>query len=460
MKVKANANTRSLGLLLKLSLTLSVIVFSGSCANQPAPPAGGGDTPTTPQTFEPDFETLDITMKEGGRQLSQASMTAATTEDIDAGTRYVFPNASSQVSALAIDNIVLFSGMGLGRVTAITSDQGTVTIDTEPATLDEFVQDGTIAWGHTVDFAQTADPQIQPGFEDSFTLMKRDTRTSQITVDPGENPTFTFAGTINSWEVTMSLQPTSSRMNLTISASRSVGNQKVVTVTGEGFVSNFRQSANIEYVSGQASTVLFSQDGLQGEMNISWAAFNPGEFINNELAQLSLPVEIPIPITVGGIPVVLKLQAIARVIPQLNFPDMSSQGSFKVVYNGNAGFDVTGTSVSPVGTLSSAVFSVSGETVSAGSVTVGFGVGLEFPRVEVSLLGNSASAFISLDTFASGFFEPGISSNAQPCQYGSINYQAVAGYQLSVLGLFGVSGSTEVWKDSEKFFLNGTPCDE
>jgi len=451
----------SLGWPLRLLFAAFLLVFSGGCATRaPSPGSGGGDSSSAPQVFPPDFETFDITMKDGARQVSAGAMDGVSRIETDTGASYVFPNVSSEVQAIGVGDVVLFSGLGLGRVSAVTPNQDGLTIDTEPATLDEFVQDGTIAWGHTVDFAQTPDSQVTPGFEDSFALMKRDPTASQLTIDPGENPTFTFAGTLEGWAVSLSVQPTSSRLNLTMSASRSVGGQTVVSISGEGFVNNFRQNANLGFAGGRSTTVQLSQDGLRGEMNVQWTAFNPGEFINNELAQLKFPVEIPIPIEVGGIPVLLKLQAIARVIPQLNFPDMSSQGSFKVVYDGSAGFSFSDATVLPVGELTSTAFSVTGDTVSAGSVTVGFGLGLEFPRVEVALLGNSASAFITLDTFASGFFEPGINSNAQPCQYGSINNQAVAGYQLSLFGLVDVSGSTEIWQEQEKFFLNGTPCDE
>lgn len=450
--------TKNTKQLLSVLATCCAIGLIGSCSGIPAPSGGtDGGQPDTTQDTAPEFATFDITMKDGARQLSQDAMQVATSEETDGGMRYVFPDASPEVTDIQVDDVVLFSGVGLGRVTAITAEDSTVTVETESATLDEFVQDGTIAWGFNIDFVEMPEPQITPGFEDDFTMTKRRNVSSQLNIETGGD-SFTFSGKVSGWDVSMTIAPTSSRLNLDVSASRSVNGTPVISISGKGFVNNFQQTANIDYTDGVASDVRFGMDGMAGEMKLQWSAFNPGEFVENALVQLRFPVEIPFRTLVGGIPIILKLKLVARVIPQLNFPDMSSQGSFKVVYSGSAGFSVTDSTVSGVGNLNSAAFSVAGDTVGAGSVTVGFGVGLEFPRLEVSLLGNSASAFITLDTFASGFFEPGISSNLQPCQYGTIVYQAISGYQLSFLGLVGVSGSTEIWKDEESFFLDGTPC--
>jgi hypothetical protein len=88
-------------------------------------------------------------------------------------------------------------------------------------------------------------------------------------------------------------------------------------------------------------------------------------------------------------------------------------------------------------------------------------MGVQFPHIEVGILLDSAKAFITVDTFVTGFFEPGLLSNLPPCQPIEIKNRGVAGYTLSLLGLVELGGSQqELWSNEQKWVSEGSDCGE
>lgn len=117
------------------------------------------------------------------------------------------------------------------------------------------------------------------------------------------------------------------------------------------------------------------------------------------------------------------------------------------------GFSVDNTLENPFGQLNSSDIGVSGETVSATLIgAAGFGFGVEFPRLELSIL-NTATAFITVKTYSYSIFtlEP-------PCQKGGTDLFAVAGYNLKVLGSTIASGNKTLWTKSLLKFKDDKPC--
>ncbi|MBI4582173.1 MAG: hypothetical protein HY718_20925, partial [Planctomycetes bacterium] len=233
----------------------------------------------------------------------------------------------------------------------------------------------------------------------------------------------------------------------------------VVAVSAEGWISRFRQETRFEFADGRLRNARAFTRELRGEMEITWAAARQADdFISTEFTVLEIPVSIPILVSAGPVPMTVWLKASARVSPQLRFNNMSSRGSLKVVYGSNHGLRIEDETFSPLDGTRSANFSVTGETVSAGPVTVGFGAGFEFPRVELTVLG-VATAFVSMHTGVAGFYEPGLLSGAQPCQWAEMTIQAITGYDMSILGVTFLSDSHELWRQETKHYAGGEPCD-
>jgi hypothetical protein len=179
-------------------------------------------------------------------------------------------------------------------------------------------------------------------------------------------------------------------------------------------------------------------------------------------AAFKIPVAFTVPFLVGPIPMTFSIKANLSVAPAIDDNRGSSGGSITVEYN--TAETITGSSggVSASGSLGRARFSVSGETVTAGYVPTGLGMDIEFPRVELSILG-TITTFVSLKAHVYGFFTPGttLTADIKPCQKTGGQLSGYAGVSLSVFGLFNVKlGVKELFK-SQKWvqYKDGNKCD-
>lgn len=400
------------------------------------------------------------TLQDGVAQVPSKTLDTALQSVSADGTTLTF-DAAQLPDELKEGNIVLLSGVAGGRVTAIATEGDVTTVTLEPVAINELVKDGTLAWEAPIAFDQEFAPKLADDADESFAIARVVPAAAQLgatTSDAGT--TFMATGEIEGWETSLEMTPASGRLDFTLTATRAVNGVEVVAVAAEGNITNFMQCGEIAVQDGETTRIELANDGLRGEVELRWVALNPGEFVPQELTKLRLPVEVPVLVQVGPIPVTIKIRLIARVLPLLSLPDMSSRGSLKIEFSdADAGFRVVESSVAPFGAIGSSNFTVTDDTISAGAASLGVGIGLEFPRVEVGVLGGSAVAFISYDTYAVGSYEPGLFSGTPACQSATINYKAFVGYELSLLGFASLaSDPTELWRAEDEFFVDGTPC--
>jgi hypothetical protein len=138
-----------------------------------------------------------------------------------------------------------------------------------------------------------------------------------------------------------------------------------------------------------------------------------------------------------------------------------------VTYDSEQGFNTNGADVTPIGKAVDFLADLgSTPTVTAGLGPVGFGFGMEFPRLELAL-GNplmgelmKTYAFVTTNTYLNGMFTPGttLTADIPPCQRSSIKLSAIAGYKLSVLGFAELSDNTLLWEKSHDRFKDDRPC--
>jgi hypothetical protein len=202
-------------------------------------------------------------------------------------------------------------------------------------------------------------------------------------------------------------------------------------------------------------------NGLQGEMELRWAAFRTPQSTVTAIVKFTAPVGVPIPIPGPfGIPFVLQLKMAGRIVPELSVTDASSGGSWKVTYSSDQGFRVDDGGGKPQGSLKSHTIDTSGETVTAGLGPAAFGFGLEFPRFELAIAGLEPFAFITFDMYSTSLWTPGttLTADIPPCQYGYTKLSAVAGYQLKILGWGGLADQYTLWEKQENKYLDGKVC--
>jgi hypothetical protein len=174
---------------------------------------------------------------------------------------------------------------------------------------------------------------------------------------------------------------------------------------------------------------------VAGHAHVKAAAFNTG--LSDEL--LSVPFGIDIPIELGPVPLILKIKANINVRLILMTADSSAQAEVSFDFSSTQGFSLGGTSISSTSTLDSGdVHGFSGG--SADPVTAGMSTCLEFPRFELSMLGEFASIGLTQNNCAETFFQFQPACNEVT---GSIH-----GIALANLGFFGVtlaSGSVDLY---------------
>ena len=420
---------------------------------QPPPPADGANT-SGPGSFD---GVVRSTVQRVSADAIQRDLLDRT------GDTFRFAAGSASTQNAAPGEVVLFDGVAGGRVRSVENDGDAVVVTLEDVPLTEFIENGTLTWDKTLLFSANSEPELLPGFEDNFTVSKvRAAQEFGVETEGGALTSFTFNGTLNGFDVEVELGPESGRLNVRLGLKRSVNGREVFAATATGFLENMRQLGDLDIASGTTRRAQFELKDLRGEVEIEWAAFNPGAFFPDDLFQMQIPVVFPFRAAIGPIPITVKVGILGRVLAQLSLQDMSSRGSIKVSFDGEGGLVIDETSVRPLGGSGIAhELGLTGETTTAGAATVALSMGIQFPHVEVGILLDSAKAFITVDTFVTGFFEPGLLSNVAPCQSVEVQNRGVAGYSVSLLGLVELaSGEEELWKNERKWVSEGSTCDE
>jgi hypothetical protein len=361
---------------------------------------------------------------------------------------------------------VIFANHALVKVDSVENSGGEVTVHTEPATLDQAIKDGKVGWDYGVDW-QTLPASSYQGVANSLIAMvvpnavvadsfvgRREPVTAGL---PGIN----WSGTIEGFATKLSLTPEENKLSIIVSAKKTTTGGAFAQVTAMGWISNFTQETFLTYEQSQASEVTSKTIGLQGQIQVEWhagAAPEVGAPLT-DVTQFKIPVELPIPFTVGPIPVVLKLMATLQVVPELSVDKASSGGNYTIDFASDQGFTIKNELAKPFSNVKSVDFAVTGETVSAGMGPVGFALGVEFPRFEISVF-NTVSAFVSLKTYSTSQWTPGTTytNDIPPCQMGTSQMAAYAGWAVKALGFKLAGDTTELWKRDYAKYKDDKPC--
>jgi len=451
-------------------LFLLVTAIVAACGG--SPPVSS-PVPSAPAGLE---QTYEVTYNDGTTLVDAATYEAALVSAPDPSAS---PAASGEstgtyrlrsaewVNALEPGQVVIFANHALVRITAVAQAGDEVVVTTTPAALNDAIKDGRVGWKYGVNW-QNLPPasyrEVARGLAESVTQPIARTQVGGVVPDvelaqitPGLN----WSGSVQGFDVELSLTPTPDRLNLALAAKKKLPLGTTVAASAKGWISNFTQETFLTYEQSQGSNATSKTIGLQGEIEVEWHAAKLGEALT-EITSFKVPVSLPIPFTVGPIPVVLKLMASLQVVPELSVEQASSGGNYKLKYQSDQGLEITGSSQTPFSDVKGVDIGVgtSAETVSAGFGVVGFALGVEFPRFEISVFGTT-SAFITLKSYSSSQWTPGttLTNDIPPCQLGTSSLAAYAGYAVSVLGIkLAESEPKELWKRDFTKYLNDKPC--
>jgi hypothetical protein len=465
-----------------LSLSLFLAACGGGTPTGAADPATSADAGTSadpaagiasglPSDFTfGDLSTTfeDVTLVDGAATVDRATVKTGlqAIEPTETGAILKFAAGTDAVRGLEPGQVVAFETVGIARIDAVEESGGQLVVTTTGATLDEFVQDGVIAWDANVRFDQLpaeayATAAIADGYE--FVASASNLPPAGATLAAADVD-LVYKGKIRDFDVEWKLTPSAEKIDYELEISRSN-----VAVTAKGFVTSFHQGSRFEYDAGEATLIESEVTGMKGEAEITWAATQVKDPRDSIVEKLKLPLSVPFPIQVGPVPMTLTFKAEVRIVPAFEHTENgSSGGSFKLSYDSDHGFSaVQEGNISPVSRVKGFLADLgSKETVTAGLGPTGFAVGLEFPRLELAL-GHPATgglfktyAFLTLDQYANGMFTPGttLTADIPPCQRADIKVSAIAGYNFDVLGMVQVEDKTDLWTQTTEKFLNDKPC--
>lgn len=401
-------------------------------------PRGLGPRIAAPETVAPSGPAkAELTYAPGATLVDDGAMRGFLRTE---GEVYVFRGGPP--SGIQQGKVAVFAGKSIRRIDKVERAGGETRLTTSPALFTDAFTDATVSWEHEYDFSQLAADDLK-----GMTIWWGDVPLA-LAADAGEETggDIQFTGTVNGVEITLGVRPAGDRLNLNFEAVHSIGGRRASRAWGDGYISNFRTSGDIEVADAALEEFSYDQQGLNGELNVHFAST-----LGTDTLQLAIPASISLPLRVGVVPIDVRLKANMRIVPEVR-PGTSSQASFRVRYDADQGFSFAGERAEPTSTVRNHEVEVTDETVSAGAIAVGFGFGLEFPRMELGVFGETVVPYFAIDNYAHSVytFDPA-------CQQGGLRTRAVAGVSLSFFGV-GYARETELWKREDLREVEGSRC--
>ncbi|MDH3267487.1 MAG: hypothetical protein OEM46_01410 [Ignavibacteria bacterium] len=393
---------------------------------------------------EPDKSTYDVEYTDNTVVIEEDVMESFLSADKKSGV-YMFTSDADDLLDLKPGKIVFFYDHSVRRVKSVAEQGDDIIVYTEYVTLNEVIKNGTIAWESEIDWSSD-----QPEVKNASLLMGDAIFASETTSELKIH----FEGKIQGWDINLDLEPKNNKLNIDITGSKSIKGQKVCSIQGKGFISKFTNQAEIHFANSELQNFEFQNNGLKGELEIIFAAVGLG----SEIATLEIPAKIKIPMIIYNIPISFNIGCNLKVYPEVK-EGASSQASYKLTYDSDMGFKFIDGDAQVKSKIKSENMAVTGETVSAGVVAMGVGVGLEFPRFEIGILGEIVVPYFLYNTSVSTFFEPGLLSNAPPCQEGRLKFKCVSGIDLNFFGVSYAFSKTHFEKE-KKWQTEGSQCED
>lgn len=343
------------------------------------------------------------------------------------------------VSSLPIGKPLLFPNKAVRRIREVVREGGKTVVYTDKANLNEVIKDADLKWNQDFSFSKMSKSElekIRPLFGGTALAQTGSNETS-----------LSFSGEIEGWEIEVELSPNSPQNRLDVTIEATKDGQARSRISAEGYISNFVSQGSLAYANSELQQFGYQERGLNGRLHVVFAAVDLG----SDVPLFNIPAEIVVPYNVGLISMEAKLKANVRVVPEVHGL-ASSQADVTVTYSADRGFNFEGGRVTPLGILEEQNIAITGETLSAGTIAVGMGVGIEFPRIELSIMGETVVPYMSLDNYTYTVYTPD-----PPCQEGGMRQRAVVGLTAGFLG-YDYSQETEIWKREQITELENSRC--
>ena len=393
----------------------------------------------------PKTETFEATTFENTQRVSSEVLNHLDGYDENTGT-YTFSGSPSMIESLKTGTVVLFEAHSLRKIKAIRKENGKTIVESDPAMLTEYFKDATIQYEAPISWTRPEVAASKVTFGQPIATIAM----PLMATLGDEGLGVKFERELKGWKVTFELKPEAGeKLNIELTAEK----QHVCRIKAEGYISSLTSNASIVIENGTTQQFSYRNDGLEGEIELKFAAVGLG----SEIAYLEIPAQIERTILVEGfIPVTLRLKANLKIFPEVA-AGSSSQVSMKLAYNSNLGFSYQTGRVQPSGGMSSENAEQTGDCNTATAGIAGMGVGIEFPRFEIGILGNVVVPYLVLNTHTSSYLSTGLLDN-RPCHEAKIKYDAHAGVSMRFLGVLSINNDYKLFENEKKWVAQGSHC--
>jgi hypothetical protein len=395
----------------------------------------------------PKTQTFNGTTQENTVSVSATVINDLENYNAETGT-YTFSSSADEVEDLKPGNVVLFETHSLRKIKSTKKEGGRIILETEFATLNEYFKDAHIAYSAPINWDEKGVAETKITFGKPIaTLVAPLLGFSGTTV---QSSLIEFKDKIADWDVEFNLDPMSGgKLKVELKAEK----ERLCSIVAEGTISSFVSEADIVIENGITQHFSYHNQNLEGELEIKFAASGLG----TQVVILEIPAQIERTILVQGvIPVTLRLKANIKIYPEVA-PGSTSQVSMKYKYNSRLGFQYEGTSLTSSGDIVEDVFEQTGDSNTATAGIAGMGVAVEFPRVEIGILGNIVVPYIVHNMHASSFLSTGL-LDGNPCHRASCKFDVHAGVSMRFLGVGAINHDYKIGERMERWIVPGSHC--
>lgn len=394
---------------------------------------------------------------------------AAAVLEVDSGT-FVFDAGAFDPGLVAVGEVMVVPGVGMGRVTGIDESGDRVAVTTSETNLGEVIENGTMAWEAPLDLTEGFMPgadsggvvqpaSLRPG--GSEPLRSGETRFAGLSVidpqggvravptalDQAGNLEWIFKGDGN--EYLFRLTPTASKIDFTVQVKREVAGKATLAYTAKGTLETVTSTGSATYDGGELSSMSIEQKDLAGRLDLSIAAAGSGagdiDFTLPGLMFKYIVMVGPVPVTIG---------ITTKVIGSIKVPaEASATAEASFDYSGATGFtfadgsfeakgDLAGLQMNPEPADSSGLIGT--------AVDAQFGVA--FPRFQISIFDQLLVPYLHTG------FTIGSSLTWGPvCKRAYVRTNVDAGYDFKVLGVTLHSDKTSLFEQQRRAEQDGCP---
>src|SRR5690625_1970700 len=437
--------------------------------------------------------TWDVTYKEGAQVISGDGLQALISADQSSGD-YVFDSAAAQKANISLreGEVLLLAGHSLVRITGVSESGGQVNVSTEPASLDDVIQDGTVAWDVPLEFdfdhfftsvepdgggqamsmapaAFTNEPQLTAiGLEmPDGSIVSVDDKSDiaeaiydSLSVDR-DNKSVEWEFSANGNRYQFRLTSHGDSIDILVVVSRYEGSRATLAYRAEGTVGSVRSVASANYAGGELANSDVNLDNLAADLDLSISAAGAGV--------AAMRTEIPVPFLkytwlVGPVPVTVEMKA--NIVGSISASaDASATAKASFSYRGGAGVKFNGTSLSAAGnTVSAGIEPEPADSAASMGINVDAQYGVAFPEVSLSMFGQGVVPYIRPGFLLGSSLTWGDPAAGFPassiCKEAYVRTEVAIGYDLKVLGRTLSSGEENLYEDRKDTRGESCPPEE